>query len=137
MRVSCHGDVCLHHVWDHVSTYRLMTRVRAWRMIIKVSQVGRFVSTLSQLFFRPFFNATNRGVCFVPVTAVTIYSRSPSKTPRAATRFDRSTRSRGGMFLFLSIFYCHGNARLRLIVRSSVPHKEGTINRGNVKSFLS
>lgn len=38
---------------------------------------------------------------------------------------------------FLSILYCHDNARLRLIVRSSVPHKEGTINRGDVKSFLS
>lgn len=56
------GDVCLHHVWDYVSTYWLMMRVRAWRMIIKVSQVGRFVSTLSQ-FLSSFLPRHEPGVC--------------------------------------------------------------------------
>lgn len=125
-----------------------MTRVRAWRMIIKVSQVGRFVSTLSQ-----FLSSFLPGRCgFVPVTGpVTIYSQSHQRH-RAAARFDRSPRRRHDaryafFFFSLSILFivmimravtsnCTRSCRVkgvRLIAatsnRSSVSHSVYTLSR--------
>lgn len=129
-----------------VSTYRLMTRARAWRMIIKVSQVSRFVSTLSRFLSS---SPTDRACVlarararFVPVSTVTIYSRSSKTRCRRTIRSITPARARGGTFLFHSILYCHDNARLRrLFVRLSVlcvreGGEEGAINRGNVRQIV-
>lgn len=106
-----------------VSTYRLMTRARAWRMIIKVSQVSRFVSTLSR-FLSSFLPRQRAG-------------RVMRARPSACSRLhgddlfavikdtvpphdsiDHPSPPRCA-FLFHSILYCHDNARLRLFVRLS------------------
>lgn len=137
--------------WDRVyPPNRLMTRVRAWRMIIKVPQVSRFVSTLSQ-FLSSILpgHETNAGVWFVRsirtyvrtflrsrlLRRVTIYSQS-SKTPSRRARFDRSThpaRTAAARSFFIrslivmimrAYVYLYG-CRCRI---------EGAINRGDVKS---
>lgn len=115
LRRTCVQRVCNACGTSHL--LRLMTRVRAWRMIIKVSQVSRFVSTLSQLLssFLP-RHETGR-VCFVPVS--TIYSQS-SKTPVPPHDSIDQPAHGGIRCLFHSILYCHGNARLHLFVRLSV-----------------
>jgi len=111
---------------------------RAWRMIIKVSQVGRFVSTLSQ-FLSSFLSRHEiaRAVRSRLAATVTIYSQ-PSKTPSRAATYDSIDHPLSlSLSLSLSIL-CHDNARLRRQLcrgSASVSRVRGTINRGNVKRF--
>lgn len=97
-----------------------MTRVRAWRMIIKVSQVGRFVSTLSHSPFLPFFLATNhirrvvRACRFGDDLFAAIKDTEPphdwiDHSTHRVLSFSFPAPSTAAYFFFLLISYCHDN----------------------------